>query len=228
MKAFSSKRKENNNILSQEKRVKGGKPRFSALKGQQQALSVILITGILIGVVGSVYLWGLPLIQKNRDISVQQTSESFMKNMAERFKFVANHGGRERLTMNMPGTVVFDPSAKTVELTIETQGTTYETDTWIQLGKNPCTLENGRWGYDDPETLCVKSTKVGDLYITVYRLNFVQLNTETLTSYKIDLSGFSATGGEGHAIIVQSAGTQTVSENGRNIVKSTLSVSIEV
>ena len=202
--------------------------RFCSLKGQQQALSVILITGILIGVVGSVYLWGLPLIQKNRDISQQQNAENFMKNVAERFRFVANHAGRERLSIAVPGNVVFDPATKTLELTVETQGTTYETDTWIQLSKNGCTIQNGRWGVDEPETLCVKSAKVGDTYITVYRLSFVQLNTETLTSHKIEMSGAASSGGEGHVIVVQNAGTRTVTENNRNVVKTTLDVSVEI
>ncbi len=196
--------------------------------GQQQALSVILISGILIGVVGSVYLWGLPLIQKNRDISQQQNAENFMKNVAERFKFVTNHGGRERLSITVPGNVVFDPVTRTLELAVETQGTTYETGTWIQLSKNGCTIQNGRWGVDGPETLCVKSIKVGDVYTTVYRLGFVQLNTETLTSYKIEMSGSASSGSEGHTIVVQNIGTRTVIENSRNVVKTTLSVSVEI
>mgnify|MGYP001588458580 FL=1 len=215
------------NIFNKEKRVEGEKPRFFSSKGQQQVLSVILITGVLIGVVGSVYFWGLPLIQKNRDISLQQNAENFMENTVERFKFVANHGGRERLQINVPGNVVFDPSAKTLELTIETQGTSYETDTWIQLSKNGCTFETGRWGIDEPETLCVRSTKAGDTYVTVYRLNFLQLNTETIISYKIDMSGASSIGNEDNVIVVQNTGTQTVNENGRDVVKTTLSISID-
>ena len=201
---------------------------FCSSKGQQQALSLILITGVLIGVVGSVYLWGIPLIQKNRDISLQQNSEAFMKNLAERFKFMANHGGREKFLINVPGNVIFDPAVKTLELTIETQGTFYQTDAWVQLGKNACTLTDGAWGIDEPETLCVRSTKIGDIYTTVYRLTFVQLNTQTLTSYRIDMTGPSSSGGEDHSVIVQNTGTQTVTENNRNIVKTSLTVKVEI
>ena len=204
--------------------IKEGKRKL----GQQQALSLILISGILIGVVSSVYLWGIPLIQKNRDISLQQNSEAFMKNLAERFKFTANHGGREKFLISVPGNAVFDPATKTLELTVETQGTFYQTDAWVQLGKNACTLTDGVWGIDEPETLCVRSTKVGDLYTTVYRLTFVQLNTQTLTSYRIDMEGPSTSGSESHSVIVQNAGTQTVTENNRNVLKTTLAVRVEI
>jgi len=216
-----------NNIINKEKRVEGEKPWFFSSKGQQQVLSAILISGILIGVVSSVFLWGIPLIQKNRDISQQQSSENFMRNLAERFKFVANHGGRETLSISVPGNVVFDPITKTLELNIETQGTIYEVGTWIPLGRNECTTENGRWGIDKPETLCVKSTQIGEIYTTIYRLSFIQLNTETLTSYKIDMDSPTSSGGEGHDIIVQNAGTQTVSEDGRSIVKTMLVVNVD-
>ena len=43
------------------------------MKGQQ-AISVILLTGILIVTVSSIYFWGIPLIEKNKDIALHKNT----------------------------------------------------------------------------------------------------------------------------------------------------------
>ena len=66
------------------------------MKGQQ-AISVILLTGILVVTVSTIYFWGIPLIEKNKDIALQENAENFMRNLAERVKYVANNPGREQI-----------------------------------------------------------------------------------------------------------------------------------
>src|SRR3989338_6960866 len=87
------------------------------MKGQQEALSAILISGILIGVVGSVYFWGVPLIQKNKDISILESSEAFVRGLDVKIKSVANNGGRDQMSIPVPGIVTFD--GKMITMSIE-------------------------------------------------------------------------------------------------------------
>ena len=65
------------------------------MKGQQQVLTILLITLVLVAIVGSVYFWGLPLIQKNRDITVLKKAEDFMMNLNNKIKYVANTQSRK-------------------------------------------------------------------------------------------------------------------------------------
>ena len=78
------------------------------MKGAMEAISVVLVTGVLIGVVGSIYFWGLPLIEKNKDISILENSEFFIKNLNDEIKNIANSGGIVNKKITVPATVSFD------------------------------------------------------------------------------------------------------------------------
>lgn len=205
--------------------------RFS--KGQQEALSAVLISGILIGVVGSVYFWGVPLIQKNKDISILESSEAFMRQLDEKIRSVANNGGRDHIVISMPGIVSFD--GETIRLTIETQGTIYATDAEIPLGRNAVsTLTQsggqfyGAWGVDDPVLFNVKSIKLGEnSYKNEYTLTYIELrNSKSLRDFKIDLTGSGASGGQDKTIILESQGDTTTTANGRTLVSSNVKITI--
>ncbi|MBS3051418.1 MAG: hypothetical protein J4400_04695 [Candidatus Aenigmarchaeota archaeon] len=198
--------------------------RFS--KGQQEALSAVLISGILIGVVGSVYFWGVPLIQKNKDISLLETSESFMRQLDEKIRSVANNGGRDQIVIPVPGILSFDGAE--VKLTIETQGTIYATDAEIPLGRN--TLEQsggGTWGIDDPVIFNVKSVKMGENnYRNEYTLIYIELrNEDSLRDFKIGLTGPSTSGGQDNTIIMESQG-DTTAESARTLITSNVKISV--
>ncbi|KHO47582.1 MAG: hypothetical protein QT00_C0002G0236 [archaeon GW2011_AR5] len=213
--------------------------RFS--KGQQEALSAVLISGILIGVVGSVYFWGVPLIQKNKDISLLETSEAFMRQLDEKIRSVANNGGRDQIIIPVPGIVSFenvgtelDPQME-IKLTIETEGTIYATDAEIPLGRNTLsTLEQsggefyGTWGIDDPVLFNVKSVKLRENnYRNEYTLTYIQLkNDNSLRDFKIGLTGSGAAGGQDKTIIMENRGDVTTPVLGRTLVTSNVEISI--
>ncbi len=208
-------------------------------KGQQEALSAVLISGILIGVVGSVYFWGIPLVQKNKDNSLLETAETFMHDLDTKIKFVANNGGRDQLVVTLPGIIRFD--GKIIELSIATEGTIYAIDSPIPLGRTSstnlkldpynATIRYGVWGVDDPVIYTVKSTKYGETsYETDYVLEYIQLrNDKTTRDFVIELTGNGASGGLDRTIVIESVGDQTIlpaDNNGRTLIKSTVRISI--
>ena len=140
------------------------------MKGQE-TISIVLITGILLGLVGSVYLWGVPLIEKNTDVSRLESAEEFMNNLNEKIKNVATHGGREQVRIPL-GRVYFDSN---IDLSVETKNTIYDSGAWISIGKNECTKDVGVWGVDDQDVLCVLSEEIGEEYDTGYRLRYINL-----------------------------------------------------
>jgi hypothetical protein len=191
------------------------------MKGQHEALSVIMISGILIGVVGSVYFWGIPLIQKNKDIALLENSESFIKNLNDKIKYIANYGGRDEIKISLPGFVRFNTD-KSLELLVETDGTIYAKDAEISMDKNDCTASTGTWGIQGPEVICVKSTGIGESsYRTIFSLRYINLTTGAKT-YFINLTGNPSSGGLDHFIIIGNKGTSTDG----NLISTMVEISI--
>lgn len=190
-------------------------------------MSAIIVTGILIGVAGTVYLWGIPLIQKNKDVATLENAESFMHDLSSKLKYVVNHGGRDSLRVSVPGILVFDPPQKTIELVVETQGTIYAVGGEHQLGVNVCSLTEGTWGEHEPDTLCRRTQQVGENnYVTVYTLKYIELHTLGVESYAVDLRGGETRGGEGHVVVFQNTGVERAAVNGRELTKTIVSVEI--
>ena len=195
------------------------------MKGQQ-AISVILLTGILIVTVSSIYFWGIPLIEKNKDIALQENAENFMRNLAERVKYVANNPGREQIRFGMDGVLRYDGDS--IELDVETKGTIYEAGGFIPLGKNNCFDINGTWGINTPETLCVKSQLIGERsYLTTYKLSFMQLDTSGADAFKIQLTGNPKQSGGSRTIILQSKGISEGIVGSKNLVKSLVDFDVQ-
>ena len=195
------------------------------MKGQQ-AISVILLTGILIVTVSSIYFWGIPLIQKNKDIALQENAENFMRNLAERAKYIANNPGREQIRLDIDGVLRYDGDS--IELEVETKGTIYEAGGFIPLGKNNCFDTNGTWGVNTPETLCVKSQLIGERsYLTTYKLNFVRLDTSGADAFKIQLTGNPKQSGGSRTILLENRGTTEGIEGSKNVVKSLVSFDVQ-
>lgn len=175
------------------------------MKGQQDVLSTIIVSGILISVVGSVYLWGLPLIQKNQDITTLQSSEDFMLQLNEKIKFIANNGGKDRMQVTVPG--VLEVREGRIELRVDTQGTIYAAEAEIPLGTNECFRVQGTWGVHESSVFCVKSKKQGETkFRTTYSIEYIELKSPTLKSYKIDLQG-STIGGQDRVLTIENMGT---------------------
>lgn len=195
------------------------------MKGQE-ILSVVLISGILIGVVGSVYFWGVPLIQKNKDISTLENSEDFVRNLNNKIKNVANSGGRDRLIINIPGLVTFDGSE--INLIVDTEGVIYASNAEIPLDINPCAMTTGTFGIDDPEVLCVKSQKISDRsFRTTYTLKYIILQSnETIRDFQINLTGGLQTGGLDNTVIIDNKGGTSSVVNGRTLIKALVEINI--
>lgn len=202
------------------------------MKGATEALSAILITGVLISVVGSVYFWGLPLIQKNKDIATLESSEIFMSDLNKKIKSIANNGGRAEFIIAVPGVVLFDGTS--ISLTINSQGTQYATDANVPLGKNSCNVNAGIWSRDEPDTLCVLSKELSETsYETTYSIKYIQLDTEISEgvkgpeSFKIELTGNPDSGGEGTIILIENLGTEKVTlADDRDLIRTNVSIKL--
>lgn len=65
------------------------------MKGAVNVISIVLISGIIITLVGAAYTWSIPLITKSQSQTTFQTATSFVLNLDEQIKDVTNVGGGE-------------------------------------------------------------------------------------------------------------------------------------
>jgi hypothetical protein len=199
------------------------------MKGAQQVVTSVLLTAVLIAVVTAVTAVGLPLLEKTRDTAVVDNSRSFMINLEESIKNVANHGGRKRIPVTVDSEVFF--SGEKLELSLTTSGTIFDSETEIPLGRNSCGITEGKWQDNSPLTLCVTSTCIQTSgencreYSIIYTLEPVELKIkDTIESRKIDiLSDGIELGNKDTFIVLEKVGDQTVG----NVKKSIVKLSIE-
>jgi len=181
-------------------------------KGAIQPLSAVMITLIMIGIIGSVYFWGVPLINKRQDITTLRNAERFMRGLDTSIKNVANQGGRDSISMNVPGIIEFDGSE--IRLRLATSGTIYATGGMLPLNQYGCSDSERALGTDSSEIFCVQSNDLGGVFDTTYFLKYVPLK-DAVSIYIIDFEGSSQIGAENDNIIVENDGTV---QNGKNFV----------
>ena len=200
------------------------------MKGVVEAISTLLISGILIGVVGTVYFWGLPLIQKNKDISVLESNEDFMYELNNKIKLVANAGGREQIQFTQPGVIRFDSVG--IRVVIDTEGTIYAAEAPVPLSRNSPALSEGVWGIDQPEIISVLSNRIGDThYRNTFKLSYKSLvvNAEPAPDreFLIQLSGTDSVGGQGSNVIITSEGTSEETFVDKTRINSVVKITID-
>ena len=186
------------------------------MKGQQEVITPLLMTGILVAVVLSVYLWGVPLIEKNQDITKLQKAENFMRSLNEKIKTVARTEGREVLTSEI-GKIRFDPSPSetgtgSVILEMNTKGTIYAVGYRIPFVRNHtchwadpslCIISE-----HEPELFYAESDEIDGAYFTTYTLTYRELfSTDFAKSYRINLMGTAKEAGSGHDIVIEHKGS---------------------
>jgi len=194
---------------------------FSSSKGQEP-LTLVLVVAIMVAVITSVYLWGAPLIQKNKDVVALQTAEKFMLSLNDKIKYIADNGGRDQVVIG-DGTLRFGDDK--ITLTLDTEGTIYAEGGSVSLTDGDCTDE-GEWGSDPPQALCVQSQKLGNTYSTTFSLSYRTLDAGG-KSYKISLEGSPASGGKDNVIVIENIGSvMEGSVRGGNLIRTRITIRI--
>jgi hypothetical protein len=203
------------------------------MKGQQEVLTPLLFTGILIAVVGSVYFWGVPLIQKNQDITTLHKAEDFMKNLNEKIISVANTQGSDKIAIEA-GTLHFfnvegpDAMLRTgtgyITLDLNTKGTIYSVGMPIPFVRNQtCHTEptySCIMGRHEPQIMYASSQDLEGAYATTYYLSYRKLKeneNQYAKTFQINLTGSNSTAGENHYVILEFKGIKSGTDSVANV-----------
>lgn len=159
------------------------------LKGQSDIISIILIILIAIGLVGTAYTWGIPLIQKQQDTALVERVANYFSNdnvnsIQKKIISVATAGGEETFSEDVSGfwqlipngAIIVDNNSLT--FTFFSKVSNIANGTWVTLNGVPCPAPSGNVG-EDSYALCARSDPLSNGYNITYRVQFRPLQGST-------------------------------------------------
>ena len=159
------------------------------MKAQQEVITYILITAVMIIVISSAYIWGSSIVERNRDVTLLNRAEKLMKDLNNKIKNVANSGGRDSIYIDFG---VFSFENGIITFFLETRATIYEPGKRIYFIKNQDCHYTGSCilGRDEPEIFYVYSRMIDKNYYTTYFLTYRELvSPQDGSRYLIVLNG---------------------------------------
>jgi len=186
-------------------------------KAQAEIITIVLISGIVISLVGVAYMWGIPLISKRTALTEFLSAEDFVVKLNDRIVNIANSGSGEA-TLNIPKgrirVIDFDrddprnpdKNSLVLETTVSQP---------LVLGnsvilKTNVLGENATYGEAEPRVINLSSETVGSDYKLLFNLHFRELDTRNQPSkgYLIAVQEGSVTGNS--QVTVSYAGTEII------------------
>ncbi|MBN2095258.1 MAG: hypothetical protein JW727_04370 [Candidatus Aenigmarchaeota archaeon] len=188
------------------------KPKNSKRKGIAPVISTIMIIGVLAGITGLAYQWGMPMMQKNVGTTELYSAENFLKNLDKKIDDIAKNGGSEEVVFSVPGELHIDPIEDRIDFSVETSGSIYAPGGFICFTRN-CDLDEGVWGEDTYSVIGAQVSQGDDRYaMTTYSVILRNLSAGSGTYiYSRDIvTPFNVTlvGSEGARMLITKLGEE--------------------
>ena len=202
------------------------------MKGQSQLIGVMLLTLILITMVGVTYMWGMPLIEKQKSAVQISNAEKLMKELDKKIQNVVKNGGTEKIeNVEIPGTLrlIDDDINDMFVLKLETMGSDIATGKEIYLKGS---AQKETYVGDEPGVLKVLSKEMGNRKYEVTMTLQYRNVTGSESIYIIDIFGLGRDiiSGDNHNIIISEGEGQkgpVGEENGKSIYITKVNVRFE-
>jgi len=186
-------------------------------KAQAEIITIVLISGIIISLVGVAYMWGIPLITKRTALTEFLSAEDFVVKLNDRIVSIANSGSGEA-TLTIPKgrirIIAFesatprDPDKNSIILeTIVSQPLVLGNSVVL---KTNVLGENATYGEAEPRIINLSSETLGSEYKLFFTLHFRELDTRNQPSrgYVIAVQPGAVTGNS--QVSVSYAGTEII------------------
>lgn len=152
------------------------------LKGQSDIISAIIIIIIAIGLLGTAYTWGLPLIQKQQDTALAERVSNYFSNdntnsIQKKIVSVATNGGEDIFTNDVSGfwqlvpNGTFSINNNSISFTFFSRVSNVATGQWVSLNGVSCPAVSGSIG-EDPYSVCARADTLSNGYNITYKLQF--------------------------------------------------------
>lgn len=101
-------------------------------KAQTQLISVVLITGVLLVIVGSTFMWGVPLIEKGQTFSDTEQAEGIMLLLKDKIDDVVETGEQKVVSLELNGDLELTDD-NSLRYSIVTRGLSVASTVWVPL-----------------------------------------------------------------------------------------------
>lgn len=167
-------------------------------KGQSEIISSVIIIVIAIGLVGTAYTWGMPLIQKRQDSALIDRTFNYFNDissnsLAKKIEFVASNGGEDTFSLDVNGLWIlypcrdadigvggcmsgYDFENNSIQFSLYSRVSNIAVNQgWITLSsQEACPAGNAALG-SKPYVVCVRADSFGGGYNITYRVQFREL-----------------------------------------------------
>lgn len=179
------------------------------MKGQTQAVTAVMLTGIVMGGIGTAYLWGVPMLEK-REVEQQITdTEEDVITLKDKIKDLSDKGSGATSSVKIDAdSLTLNTEDEYIQVTKQLDQSAEQGFTWSLLkGESFQNLSIGAGDYgiegDDLSGVVAYQTVAGDSTSEItYRVEFRNLcseNTGELT--KVDLKTEGQTRGSGKTTV---------------------------
>jgi hypothetical protein len=201
-------------------------------KAQTQVITIVLISGIVISLVGTAYIWGIPLISKRTAISDFLTAEDFLVKLNDKIVEIANSGSGESSLAIPKGVIrVFNstevnPNNNSIVLEVLVDQPLINAESVVYLKTNVLG-EKATYGDAEPRVITLTSEPLNPGHKLILKLHYRELDTknEPLRGYRIDLEKGSITGSN-QAIVSYQGTSYGVAQNGGTLVITRIKVDV--
>lgn len=168
------------------------------MKAQVNTISIVIIAGIVIAMIGVAYAWGMPLIQKRTTITEFSTAQNFILSLDSKITDIANSGSGE-FVLDIPFGFLRvygysdGPDNNSVVLEFETEQAMIGKATDILL-KTSSFGEVGTYGESEPRIITMSNEAGASSKNNMkLKLHYRELDSET-RGYMIALKPITSTG----------------------------------
>ena len=178
------------------------------MKGQTQAVTAVLITGILVGTISAVYIWGTPLLEKREGQAELNQIENDVVSLSNSIESVGNSGSGAASESNIrigEGEVYVNETGNYIEITTFSDRSPYPLEAWrIIDGSNLQGLtigagDYGIQGQDSAGVVAARSDDGGQEDRIIFRVEFRNLfdsSTEEMEYLDLQVPGSDTTTGQ--------------------------------
>jgi len=183
------------------------------MKGQTQAVTAVMITGIMVGTISAVYVWGTPLLEKREGQSQVNQIENDVLGLKNEIDSVSNAGQNSGSEINLrldDGEVFVNEAENYIEVTVFAGSSRYPEGAWRLLegnnlqGLSFASGDYGIRGQESPGIVAVNSQGGQSGRIT-YRIEYRNLLDERFSEPTVQLTDIQAIGAD------RSSGQTTIS-----------------
>lgn len=179
------------------------------MKGQTQAVTAVMITGIVMGGIGTAYLWGVPMLEKRQVEQDVTSTEEDVLNLRDEIESVSQRGSGASSSVTIDAdTITVDNEDEYIQITNQLDQSAEQGFTWSLLDGEG--YQNLSWttgataieGEDTPGVVAFQSVAGEGSSEITYRVEFRNMCSESTGEVsKVDLEADGQTRASGSTTI---------------------------